>query len=112
MSSSILRNRKRRLTRTLNLPAALIGVMVAATAQAQTVETRSGKLGTGSRDIAHDRHLCIARTKADFADTRNLWVHALVKTTSGIDFLFMPDNSPRPWQGDATGEKGSLWSDG
>jgi hypothetical protein len=45
MSSSIPRNRKHRLTRTLNLiPAALIGVLVAATAQAQTIETRSGKL--------------------------------------------------------------------
>ena len=23
----------------------------------------------------------------------------------------MPDKSPRPWQGDTTGEKGYLWSD-
>jgi hypothetical protein len=35
----------------------------------------------------------------------------LVKTMSGIDFLFMPDKGAMPWKGDATGEKGYLWAD-
>jgi hypothetical protein len=34
----------------------------------------------------------------------------LVKTTSGIDFLFVPDKGPIPWKGDATGEKGYFWA--
>ena len=28
----------------------------------------------------------------------------------GIDFLFEPSNSPLPWKGDATGEKGYAWA--
>lgn len=33
------------------------------------------------------------------------------KTRSGVDFLFEPDNQPRPWRGGGSGEKGYYYGE-
>ena len=35
----------------------------------------------------------------------------VAKTPFGIDFQFVPNANPIPWQGDAAGEKGYLWAE-